>query len=127
MSRTPVRPYGARFDSFPLTSFSPYIAYSFHPAGSLGTAGGGGAVTTSGESIAASVRLLRDGRPRAAALHAAVRIAGRLEEIQACLLRTFLRRLAEQNASRDCSARPGGLPHAERPRAKFSRCPCAPA
>jgi dTDP-4-amino-4,6-dideoxygalactose transaminase len=92
--------HGARFASRPLTSFSPWVAYSFYPTKNLGCLGDGGAVVTDRPAIAAKLRLLRDGGRLNDQVSRIPAINSRLDEMQACYLRAFLPHLSHWNAQR---------------------------
>ncbi len=82
--------HGAHYAGRPLSDFSPYLAYSFYPTKNLGALGDGGAVVTNRSSVAAHVRLLRDGGRRNDQLSRIPAINSRLDEMQCCYLRAFL-------------------------------------
>jgi dTDP-3-amino-3,4,6-trideoxy-alpha-D-glucose transaminase len=92
--------HGARYRGKPLTDFSPYVAYSFYPTKNLGALGDGGAVTTNLNSIAAQLRLLRDGGRRNDQISRIPAINSRLDEMQCCYLRAFLPHLRDWTARR---------------------------
>jgi dTDP-4-amino-4,6-dideoxygalactose transaminase len=75
-------------------------AFSFYPGKNLGACGEGGAVTTSDESIAGQVRLLRDHGQSKKYYHCVEGYNGRLDSIQAGILRVKLRHLARWNQQR---------------------------
>jgi len=75
-------------------------AFSFYPAKNLGACGEGGAVTTNEEEIARLVRMLRDHGQTKKYYHDFEGYNGRLDTIQAGILRAKLRRLPEWNESR---------------------------
>ncbi len=75
-------------------------AFSFYPGKNLGACGEGGAVTTQDPEVARKVRMLRDhGQPRKY-YHDIEGYNGRLDSIQAGILRIKLRRLAAWNEQR---------------------------
>jgi len=75
-------------------------AFSFYPGKNLGACGEGGAVTTHDPEVARKVRMLRDhGQPRKY-YHDVEGYNGRLDAIQAGILRIKLRSLAEWNEKR---------------------------
>jgi dTDP-4-amino-4,6-dideoxygalactose transaminase len=75
-------------------------AFSFYPGKNLGACGEGGAVTTNDPEVARKVRMLRDhGQPRKY-YHDIEGYNGRLDAIQAGILRIKLRSLAEWNEKR---------------------------
>ena len=92
--------HGARCGKRPFTAFSPYVAYSFYPTKNLGCLGDGGAVATSRVAVAKKVRLLRDGGRTKNHISLEPGINARLDEVQACFLRVFLRRLRMRNEER---------------------------
>ncbi len=75
-------------------------AFSFYPGKNLGACGEGGAVTTSSPQIAHQVRMLRDHGQNKKYYHEFEGYNGRLDAIQAGILRTKLRRLAGWNEQR---------------------------
>lgn len=92
--------HGARFKGKPLTSYSPWVAYSFYPTKNLGALGDGGAILTSSSARAKRMREFRDGGRRGGQVSFFKGINSRLDEMQACYLRAFLPHLAEWNAHR---------------------------
>lgn len=75
-------------------------AFSFYPGKNLGACGEGGAVTTTDPELARKVRMLRDhGQPRKY-YHDVEGYNGRLDSIQAGILRVKLRLLPEWNEKR---------------------------
>jgi dTDP-4-amino-4,6-dideoxygalactose transaminase len=75
-------------------------AFSFYPGKNLGACGEGGAVTTNDPEVARKVRMLRDhGQPRKY-YHDMEGYNGRLDSIQAGILRIKLRLLSEWNEKR---------------------------
>jgi dTDP-4-amino-4,6-dideoxygalactose transaminase len=83
-------------------------AFSFYPGKNLGACGEGGAVTTNSEELAATIRMLRDHGQKEKYHHEIEGYNGRLDAIQAGILRVKLRHLAEWNESRRlCAARYG--------------------
>ncbi|HZN03248.1 MAG TPA: DegT/DnrJ/EryC1/StrS family aminotransferase [Candidatus Polarisedimenticolia bacterium] len=74
--------------------------FSFYPTKNLGACGEGGMVTTGDAAIAARVRRLRDHGQSEKYLHAEEGYNGRLDAVQAAILRVKLRRLWEWNERR---------------------------
>ncbi|QNI33484.1 DegT/DnrJ/EryC1/StrS family aminotransferase [Alloacidobacterium dinghuense] len=75
-------------------------AFSFYPGKNLGACGEAGAVTTNDAEIAAKIRMLRDHGQAKKYYHDVEGYNGRLDAIQAGLLKIKLRRLSEWNALR---------------------------
>lgn len=92
--------HGARRNRQPLTSYSPFVAFSFYPTKNLGALGDGGAVATSEAGVRDKLRMLRDGGRVGDQVSRLPAINSRLDEIQACYLSAFLSRLDEWNACR---------------------------
>lgn len=74
--------------------------FSFYPTKNLGACGEGGMVTTADAAIAARVRRLRDHGQSEKYLHAEEGYNGRLDAVQAAILRVKLRRLWDWNERR---------------------------
>jgi dTDP-4-amino-4,6-dideoxygalactose transaminase len=79
-------------------------AFSFYPGKNLGACGEGGAVTTDDDEIARQVRMLRDHGQSRKYYHDMEGYNGRLDAIQAGILRVKLAHLAEWNESRRLAA-----------------------
>lgn len=92
--------HGARHGGFPLTHYSPYVAYSFYPTKNLGALGDGGALCLTNEADAARARLLRDGGRSSDHMAIAPALNSRLDELQAAYLRIALRHLEHWNRTR---------------------------
>jgi dTDP-4-amino-4,6-dideoxygalactose transaminase len=75
-------------------------AFSFYPGKNLGACGEGGAVTTNDEEIAQKIRMLRDHGQAKKYFHEFEGYNGRLDAIQAGILRIKLRHLSEWNEER---------------------------
>jgi dTDP-4-amino-4,6-dideoxygalactose transaminase len=80
-------------------------AFSFYPGKNLGACGEGGAVTTNDAKIAHKVAMLRDHGQSKKYYHDVEGYNGRLDAIQAAILRVKLRQLAAWNEQRRASAR----------------------
>ena len=80
-------------------------AFSFYPGKNLGACGEAGAVTTNGPKLAAKVRMLRDHGQSQKYSHDIEGYNGRLDAIQAGILRAKLKHLAEWNQKRRMWAR----------------------
>jgi dTDP-4-amino-4,6-dideoxygalactose transaminase len=75
-------------------------AFSFYPGKNLGACGEGGAVTTNDPEVARKVRMLRDHGQARKYIHEMEGYNGRLDAIQAGILRVKLRHLEAWNAMR---------------------------
>jgi dTDP-4-amino-4,6-dideoxygalactose transaminase len=75
-------------------------AFSFYPGKNLGACGEAGAVTTDDEQVARSCSMLRDHGQSSKYIHDVEGYNGRLDAIQAGLLRVKLRHLAKWNERR---------------------------
>lgn len=81
-------------------------AFSFYPGKNLGACGEAGAVTTGDEGLAQRIRMLRDHGQARKYYHDMQGYNGRLDAIQAGVLRVKLRRLTDWNAMRrQCAQR----------------------
>jgi dTDP-4-amino-4,6-dideoxygalactose transaminase len=80
-------------------------AFSFYPGKNLGACGEAGAVTTDDEAIARKVRMLRDHGQSKKYYHDIEGYNGRLDSIQAGILRVKLKHLPKWNQSRREHAR----------------------
>ncbi len=80
-------------------------AFSFYPGKNLGACGEGGAVTTDDEDIAQKARMLRDHGQAEKYVHEVEGYNGRLDAIQAGILRIKLGRLQDWNEHRRQRAR----------------------
>src|SRR5512135_23549 len=79
-------------------------AFSFYPGKNLGACGEGGATTTNDEASAKQVRMLRDHGQSKKYYHDMEGYNGRLDSIQAAILRIKLPHLAEWNSKRRAAA-----------------------
>ncbi|HLH30145.1 MAG TPA: DegT/DnrJ/EryC1/StrS family aminotransferase, partial [Terriglobia bacterium] len=79
-------------------------AFSFYPGKNLGACGEGGAVTTNDPVIAQKIRMLRDHGQARKYYHEIEGYNGRLDAVQAGLLRVKLRHLAAWNERRRAAA-----------------------
>ena len=86
-------------------SMATAAAFSFYPGKNLGACGEAGAVTTNDAALAESVRMLRDHGQRQKYLHELEGYNGRLDAIQAGILRVKLKRLPLWNERRRENAR----------------------
>lgn len=79
-------------------------AFSFYPGKNLGACGEGGAVTTDSDEAAAMVRMLRDHGQSKKYYHDIEGYNGRLDAVQAGILRVKLRHLDRWNSGRRTAA-----------------------
>lgn len=80
-------------------------AFSFYPGKNLGACGEAGAITTDDEELAQKMRMIRDHGQRQKYYHQVEGYNGRLDSIQAGILRVKLRRLREWTEGRQEAAR----------------------
>lgn len=107
---------GATLDGTPVGTFGKIGCFSLHPLKNLNACGDGGMVTTNDDKLCEKVRLLRNhGQPnRNDCLEFSM--VSRLDTVQAGILRTKLRHLAEVTAGR--------RENAERYRSRLKGCSC---
>ncbi len=92
--------HGARYRGRAAGSLGLAGCFSFYPTKNLGACGEGGIVTTSRSDIAMRVRRLRDHGQSEKYRHAEEGYNGRLDALQAAILRVKLKRLAAWNERR---------------------------
>ena len=86
-------------------SMGSVAAFSFYPGKNLGACGEGGAITTNDEAIARTIKMLRDHGQVKKYYHDIEGYNGRLDALQAGILRVKLRHLARWNQQRrECAA-----------------------
>jgi dTDP-4-amino-4,6-dideoxygalactose transaminase len=95
---------GGIFGGRPAGAFGLASCFSFFPTKNLGGAGDGGMITLDDEALAKRLRSLRTHGETTRYHHAEVGINGRLDEIQAAVLRAKLPHLAAWNADRRTTA-----------------------
>lgn len=96
--------HGARYQGKPVGGFGVAAAFSFYPGKNLGAFGDAGAVTTRDATLAQRVRELRDHGQARKHDHRRLGCTGRLDTIQAAVLRVKLRHLEAWNARRRAAA-----------------------
>jgi dTDP-4-amino-4,6-dideoxygalactose transaminase len=96
--------HGARYKSRRTGGLSHMAAYSFYFSKNLGAYGEGGMVTTNDSDMAHQVRILRDHGSPKRYYHEVIGLNGRLDEIQAAILRAKLPHLENWNAQRRAHA-----------------------
>jgi dTDP-4-amino-4,6-dideoxygalactose transaminase len=92
--------HGATYKGRKAGSLARAAAFSFYPAKNLGACGEAGAVTTDDPEIAQHIRMLRDHGQAVKNLHDFQGYNGKLDAIQAAVLRIKLRRLTPWNKTR---------------------------
>lgn len=97
--------HGARYKGQRVGTLGDAGCFSFYPGKNLGAYGDAGMVVTSDRDIAELVRLLRDHGRKEKYEHLILGFNGRLDTIQAAILRVKLARLEQWNASRRQVAR----------------------
>jgi dTDP-4-amino-4,6-dideoxygalactose transaminase len=96
--------HGAKYKNKAAGSMGAAGCFSFYPGKNLGAYGEGGAVVTQDEKIAAEIRMIRDHGQNKKYFHTMEGYNGRLDAIQAAVLRVKLKRLADWNKARNDSA-----------------------
>jgi dTDP-4-amino-4,6-dideoxygalactose transaminase len=96
--------HGATYKDRKAGSMGRVAAFSFYFSKNLGGYGEGGMVTTGDEMLSRRIQMLRDHGSEQKYEHSMVGINGRLDELQAAVLRIKLRRLDEWNARRRANA-----------------------
>ncbi len=92
--------HGARYKNRKAGSMGAVGCFSFYPGKNLGAFGEGGAIVTQDENIAKKISVIRDHGQQKKYFHDMEGYNGRLDAIQAGVLRIKLRRLDEWNQSR---------------------------
>lgn len=92
--------HGARYQGKRVGTIGDAGAFSFYPAKNLGAWGDGGAVLSSSDELAERVRLLRSHGESPRYHHRMVGTTGRLDAVQAAVLRLKLRHLERWNQLR---------------------------
>ncbi|RLB75807.1 MAG: erythromycin biosynthesis sensory transduction protein eryC1, partial [Deltaproteobacteria bacterium] len=92
--------HGALYKNRKAGSLGTIGCFSFYPGKNLGAYGEGGAIVTQDEQIASKIRMIRDHGQAKKYFHDIEGYNGRLDAIQAGVLRIKLRRLSDWNKSR---------------------------
>jgi len=92
--------HGAKYKNRKAGSMSAVGCFSFYPGKNLGAFGEGGAIVTQDEDIAQKIRMIRDHGQRKKYFHDLEGYNGRLDAIQAGVLRIKLKRLDDWNKAR---------------------------
>jgi dTDP-4-amino-4,6-dideoxygalactose transaminase len=96
--------HGAKYKNKTPGSMGAAGCFSFYPGKNLGAYGEGGAVVTQDEKMANEIRMIRDHGQNKKYFHTMEGYNGRLDAIQAAVLRVKLKRLADWNRSRNDNA-----------------------
>jgi UDP-2-acetamido-2-deoxy-ribo-hexuluronate aminotransferase len=96
--------YGATQNGKRSGSLTPVAAVSFYPAKPLGCYGDGGAVFTDDDALAGTIRQLLNHGQSATYVHARLGINGRLDTMQAAILKVKLRHFDDELAARQVVA-----------------------
>jgi dTDP-4-amino-4,6-dideoxygalactose transaminase len=97
--------HGASYKGRPAGSMGHIGCFSFYPGKNLGAFGDAGAVVTQDETLAKTMRMLREHGQSQKYYHDMEGYTGRLDAIQAAVLRFKLRRLAGWNRARRVNAK----------------------
>jgi len=97
--------HGALYKNRKAGSFGAVGCFSFYPGKNLGAYGEGGAIVTQDEEIASKIRMIRDHGQAKKYFHDMEGYNGRLDAIQAGVLRIKLKRLSNWNHSRHENAK----------------------
>jgi len=92
--------HGAKYKDMNAGSMGVVGCFSFYPGKNLGAFGEGGAIITQDEAIAQKIRMIRDHGQRKKYFHDLEGYNGRLDAIQAGVLRIKLKRLEDWNKLR---------------------------
>jgi dTDP-4-amino-4,6-dideoxygalactose transaminase len=92
--------HGALYKGRPAGSMGIAGCFSFYPGKNLGAFGDAGAVVTRDEKLAGTIRMLREHGQSRKYFHDMEGYTGRLDAIQAAVLRLKLRRLSDWNRAR---------------------------
>jgi len=96
--------HGAKYKNKEAGSIGAAGCFSFYPGKNLGAYGEGGAVVTQDEKIASEIRVIRDHGQNKKYYHTMEGYNGRLDAIQAAVLRIKLKRLTDWNKARNDNA-----------------------
>ncbi len=97
--------HGAEYKGRRAGSLGDAAAFSFYFSKNLGAYGEGGFITTNSDELAHRARMIRDHGSERRYFHDRIGLNGRLDEIQAVVLRTKLLHLADWNEQRRSHAR----------------------
>ncbi len=92
--------HGAEYNGRKVGSLGDAAAFSFYFSKNLGAYGEGGVITTNSDELARRIRMIRDHGSERRYYHDLVGFNGRLDEIQAVVLRAKLPHLADWNEQR---------------------------
>lgn len=92
--------HGAKYKGMRIGGLCDATTWSFYPGKNLGALGDGGAITTNSESLAITLKTLRNYGSHVKYVNEFMGINSRLDEIQAAMLRVKLAKLDEWNLRR---------------------------
>ena len=92
--------FGAHINGQQTGSFGDAGAFSFFPSKNLGCYGDGGLITTNSDKMAEDIKVLRNHGSTKQYHHTVLGYNSRLDELQAVILRTKLKRIDDYNANR---------------------------
>lgn len=92
--------FGATVDNQQTGSFGDAAGFSFFPSKNLGCFGDGGLVATNSDEVAAKIKQFRNHGSDVRYYHDVIGYNSRLDELQAVVLRTKLKRIDQYNAAR---------------------------
>lgn len=97
--------HGALYNNRKAGSIGTAGCFSFYPGKNLGAFGEAGAVVTKDETISEKIRMIRDHGQEKKYFHKIEGFNGRLDAIQAAVLRVKLKKLSEWNSARQKNAK----------------------
>jgi dTDP-4-amino-4,6-dideoxygalactose transaminase len=92
--------FGAHINGQQTGSFGDAGAFSFFPSKNLGCYGDGGLISTNSDKMAEDIKVLRNHGSTRQYHHTVIGYNSRLDELQAVILRTKLKRIDDYNANR---------------------------
>lgn len=96
--------HGARYQGRRVGGLGDAAGFSFYPGKNLGALGDGGAITTNDDTLAGTLRKLRNYGSSIKYRHEITGLNSRLDELQSAILRIKLRHLDDENTRRSAAA-----------------------